>query len=77
MTNKQDEVRRCVEEPDFIYESKRKLSSHLHFLRSDGDHVRYVLVVVDVQPKFNRGYVQTAFLVDSLSKGGRLIWEKR
>lgn len=75
-----DDVKRAIQTPDYIYESKRRRSSHLYFLkvgrRPSRSESEYVLVVAAVRQRTRRGYVQTAFLVDGLSKGGKLLWKK-
>jgi hypothetical protein len=78
MKGRIDDVRRAIETPDYIYQSKYKRSSHLYFLEAgrSPSGVAYVLVVVAVRQRAKRGYVQTAFLVEGLSKGGKLLWKK-
>jgi hypothetical protein len=73
MNGREDDVRQTVETPDSIYESKSKRNSHLYF-RATG--TTFVLVVVDVRPRGKRGFAQTALLVEGLSKGGSLLWQK-
>jgi hypothetical protein len=69
-----DKIEETVSNPDFIYESKRNRRSRLYFKAYDGlsANNQYVMVVVDSK----RGYVQSSFLVQDLSKGGKLIWKK-
>jgi hypothetical protein len=69
-----DKIQETVETPDAIYESKRNRRSNLYFKAYTGLPAgnQYVMVVVDSQ----RGYVQSSFMVQDLSKGGRLLWKK-
>ena len=78
MRGRVDDVRLAIEAPDYIYESKHRRSSHLYFLGAGSSlsGAEYVLVVVAVRQRLRKGYIQTAFLVDGLSKGGKLLWKK-
>lgn len=77
MKGRLSEVKNAIIKPDFIYQSKYKTSSHLYFSKaSSPSGIEYVLVVVTVRQRTRKGYVQTAFIVDSLSKGGKLLWKK-
>jgi hypothetical protein len=78
MIGRMDDVRRAIEMPDYIYESKHKPSSHLYFLEVGRSSfgTEYVLGVAAIRQRTSKGYVQTAFLVDGLSKGGKLLWKK-
>jgi len=78
MNGRLSDVKYTIESPDFIYESKYKSSSHLYFLKELDEHseIKYILVVVDINSKNLKGYIQTSFIVDSLSKGGKLLWKK-
>ena len=66
------ELRRAIEAPDYFYRNKRRHSSRLYFLEisSSLKRVEYMLVVVAVRQRARKGYIQTAFIVKSLSKGG-------
>ena len=72
------DIKQAIETPDYIYESKYRLSSHLYFLNvlDEDSETEYILVVVSIRQKSKKGYVQTAFLVDGVSKGGKLLWKK-
>ncbi len=78
MRDRVNELRQAIETPDYIYESKHRHSSHLYFLEvgHSPSGVEYVLGVVTIRQRTRKGYVQTAFLVDDLSKGGKLLWKK-
>ncbi len=79
MKKRLEDIRQALETPDCIYQSKYKSSSQLYFLkkRRGSFGVEYVLVVVTIRQRTKKGYVQTSFIVDSLSKGGKLLWKKR
>jgi len=79
MKGRLDDVKRAIKIPDYIYQSKYKPSSHLYYYKIGRglSKKEYVLVVITIRHRTSKGYVQTAFLVDSLSKGGNLIWKKR
>ena len=74
-----DDVKNTIESPDYIFESKYRASSHLYFLKTldEVSEIEFVLVVVAVNRKSMKGYIQTAFLVDDISKGGKLLWKKK
>lgn len=78
MTRRKGEVRRTLEAPDYIYESKVKRTSHLYFREIGTTPIGtlYMMVVVDMQGRAKRGFVQTAFIVEGLSKGGKLLWRR-
>jgi len=77
MKNHLYNVKRAIELPDYIYQSKYRSSSHLYFLEVEHNTLesKYSLVVVDIRQQKNKGYIQTAFLVDGLSKRGNLLWK--
>ena len=67
-------VKATLTDPDAIYQSKRNKDSHLYFksyMRLPAGN-QYILVVVGSR----RGYVQTSFPVQNLSKGGRPLWKR-
>ncbi len=78
MRDRVNGLRQAIETPDYIYESKHRPSSHLYFL--EVGHSSFgaasVLEVVTIRQRTRKGYVQTAFLVDDLSKEGKLLWKK-
>lgn len=78
MRSRLDDVKRAIELPDYIYQSKYRSSSHLYFLEIEHDQLelKYSLVVVDIRSQKKKGYVQTAFIVEGLSKRGTLLWKK-
>lgn len=78
MRTRLDDVKRAIELPDYIYQSKYRSSSHLYFLEIEPDELesKYSLVVVDIRRQKNKGYVQTAFIVEGLYKGDKLLWKK-
>jgi hypothetical protein len=77
MKGRLSNVKNAIVKPDFIYQSKYKASSHLYFSKTSIAHgVEYALVVVTIRQRTRKGYIQTAFIVDSLSKGGKLLWKK-
>ncbi len=78
MRDRLDDIKRAIELPDYIYQSKYRLSSHLYFLEIEHDAIesKYSLAVVDIRKQKKKGYVQTAFIVEGLSKGGKLLWKK-
>ncbi|MBM4043854.1 MAG: hypothetical protein FJ279_01960 [Planctomycetes bacterium] len=67
-------VQETLTSPDAIYESKRNPASNLYFKAYTGLPAgnRYVMVVAHIK----RGYVQSSFPVQNISKGGRLLWRK-
>ena len=73
-----DEVRETIKNPDYIYKSKIGKRSQLYF--KEYTHKRYgkIYIMVAVKMKVNqlRGYVQTAFIVYNLNKGGTLLWKR-
>jgi hypothetical protein len=78
MANCLDDIKQAIETPDYIYESKYRSSSHLYFLNvlDEDSETEYILVVVSIRQKNRKGYIQTAFLVDRVSKGGKLLWKR-
>jgi len=78
MAGRKDEVQRTLEAPDYIYTSKMKRTSHLYFqeIGTTPTGTLYVMVVVEMRRRAKRGFVQTAFLVEGLSKGGALLWQR-
>lgn len=78
MIGRVDDVRQAIEAPDYIFESKYRHSSHFYFLEvgRSPSGTEYVLGVVTIRQRKRKGYVQTAFIVDSFSKGGKLLWKK-
>lgn len=73
------EIRRTITDPDYIYQSKSSDKSHLYFreYRDPRLKCQYILVAVYRKHGSRRGYVQSAYPVKSLSKGGVLEWKKR
>jgi hypothetical protein len=67
-----------VRDPERIYRSKHDPRTLLYFRRwpriSRGPLM--VMVAAGIRPRKRRGYVKTAFLVDSFAKGGMLLWQK-
>ena len=78
MVGREGEVRQTIETPDYIYESKIKHTSHLYFRESAATPtgMLYLMVVVDMRARTKRGFVETAFLVEGLAKGGTLLWQR-
>lgn len=78
MSGREGDVQQAVEAPDYIYEGKSKRTSHLYFreIGTTTAGTLFVLVVVDIRAHGKRGFVQTAFLAEGLSKGGKLLWQK-
>jgi hypothetical protein len=78
MVGREDEVQQTIETPDYIYESRVKHTGHLYF-REIGigpGGTLYLMVVVDIRERAKRGFVQTAFIVEGLSKGSVLLWQR-
>lgn len=73
-----DKVRQTIADPDYIYTSKSSRHSHLYFKEHTDPRLkcRYILVAVRRKAGKTRGYVQSAYPVKSLSKGGTLEWKK-
>ena len=78
MVGREGEVRQTVETPDYIYKSKVKHTSHLYFraIAVAPTGMLYMMVVVDMRTRSKRGFVETAFIVEGLSKGGALLWQR-
>jgi hypothetical protein len=74
-----DQVRLTLTDPDCIYTSKSSPNSHLYFRQYVDPRLKcaYVLTVVYRKDEAARGYVQSAYPVKTLSKGGRLKWKKQ
>jgi len=74
MAGQLDKVEQTLTAPDAIYESQRNPASNLYFKAYRGLPAgnRYVMVVAETE----RGYVQSSFPVQDLSKGGRLLWKR-
>jgi hypothetical protein len=74
-----NKVRQTLIAPDYIYTSKSSPNSHLYFREYRDPHLncRYILVAVYRKADSTQGYVQSAYPVKSLSKGGTLEWKKR
>lgn len=78
MKGREHDVKRAIKKPNYIYESKRRRSTHLYFSEVGRSLAgkEYVLVVVAIRHRAKKGYIQTAFLVEGLSKGGKLLWKR-
>jgi hypothetical protein len=72
-------VRQTLITPDYIYTSKSNPNSHLYFREYHDPRLncRYILVAVYREADSTKGYMQSAYPVKSLSKGGTLEWKKR
>ena len=78
MRTRLDEIRETVIDPAFIYTSKSSAQTHLYF-RQYADptlNCQYLLVTVQRRANQKRGFIQSAYPVKSLSKGGVLEWKK-
>lgn len=78
MRSRLNEVRLTLTDPDYIYTSKTSHEAHLYFRRYVDPKLKcqYILVVVHRRAGSRKGYVQSAYPVKSLSKGGTLEWTK-
>jgi hypothetical protein len=78
MKNKIRRLIESVRDPERIYRSKHDPRTLLFFRRwpraPRGPLI--VMVAAGVRPRKRRGYVKTAFLVDSFAKGGVLLWQR-
>jgi hypothetical protein len=74
-----DTVRQTLIAPDYIYTSKSSPNSYLYFREYLDPRLncRYIMVAVHRKAYSTKGYVQSAYPVKSLSKGGTLEWKKR
>lgn len=73
-----DELKETIRNPDWIYQSKIHHRSRLYFkdMHRPPYGRFYLMVVVEMKPTGQRGYVKTSFPVYNLSKGGKLLWRK-
>lgn len=73
-----NEIKETIVNPDYIYQSKSSSKSHLYFktYRNSSLNCNYILVAVYRRPNLRKGYVQSAYPVKTLSKGGALEWQK-
>jgi hypothetical protein len=74
-----DQVRLALADPDHIYTSKSSARSRLYFRQYVDPRLKcaFVLAVVHCKAGATRGYVQSAYPVKSLSRGGRLEWKRQ
>ena len=72
-------VQQTLIAPDYIYTSKSSPNSQLYFREYLDPRLncRYIMVAVHRKADSTKGYVQSAYPVKSLSKGGTLEWKKR
>lgn len=78
MKSRLAEIRNTVTNPEFIYTSKSSMQTHLYF-RQYADpalNCQYILVAVRRRANQKRGFIQSAYPVKSLSKGGVIEWKK-
>ena len=78
MRSRLAEIRETITAPDFIHTSKSSDQTHLYF-REYVDPIlkcQYILVAVQRRANQKRGFVQSAYPVKGLSKGGELEWKK-
>lgn len=73
-----EQVRLTVTDPDHIYTSKTSHESFLYFRKYVDPKIKcqYIPVAVHHRPQSRSGYVQSAYPVKSLSKGGTLEWTR-
>ncbi len=79
MKARRDEIQKTIADPDFIYRSKSSSHTRLYFRRyvEPTLNCEYILVAVRRRASETRGFVQSAYPVKSLSKGGVLEWKKK
>jgi hypothetical protein len=79
MRSRLAEIRETIADPDFIYTSKSSNQTHLYFREYVDPRLKcqYILVAVQRRANQTRGFVQSAYPVKGLSKGGVLEWKKR
>ncbi|MDI6735263.1 MAG: hypothetical protein QME42_03555 [bacterium] len=72
------EIKNTIVNPDYIYQSKSSNKTHLYFkeYRNPGLNCNYLLVVIYRRPNLRKEYVQSAYPVKTLSKGGELEWQR-
>jgi len=72
-------VQQTLIAPDYIYTSKSSPNSQLYFRKYLDPRLncRYIMVAVHRKADSTKGYMQSAYPVKSLSKGGTLEWKKK
>jgi hypothetical protein len=72
------EIKKTIINPDYIYQSKSSNKTYLYFRAYYNPELNcnYILVAVYRKPNLRKGYVQSAYPVKTLSKGGELKWQK-
>ena len=72
------EIKETITNPDYIYQSKSSSKGHLYFkeYRNPALNCNYILVAVCRRSHLRKGYIQSAYPVKTLSKGGVLEWQK-
>ncbi|MEK7275496.1 MAG: hypothetical protein AAB296_08405 [Candidatus Desantisbacteria bacterium] len=72
------EIKNTIVNPDYIYQSKSSSNAHLYFKKYHSPVLNCNYLLVAVYRKYNlpKGYIQSAYPVKTLSKGGALEWQK-
>ena len=72
------EIKMTIINPDYIYQSKSSSKTHLYFKEYHNPvlNCNYLLVAVYRKPDLQKGYVQSAYPVKTLSKNGVLKWQR-
>lgn len=71
-------IKETIVNPNYIYQSKSSSKTCLYFKQYYNSvlNCNYLLVAVERRPNSQKGYIQSAYPVKTLSKGGELKWQK-